>query len=250
MTEVKLKAVITGAAGGIGMAAAERFRAEGWSVTGVDIKETPAPDAFDEFVVADVSEESTWTSIGEKLNGSGLDALVSCAALQISAPLAETSPSDWDRVMAVNVRSIYLAVKALHSALKKSKGSIVSVSSVHQFATSANIAAYAASKGAVGALTRALAVELANDGIRVNAVAPGAVETDMLLDGLGRGHLAEDGVEAQLEQLASQTVMGRIGLPQEIAEALLFLADNSRSSFMTGETMVVDGGALARLSTE
>jgi len=126
----------------------------------------------------------------------------------------------------------------------------VNVSSVHAIATSANIAAYAASKGAMLALTRALAIELASNKIRVNAVLPGAVETPMLYAGLNRGHLNGEGVAELVEQLGSKHVIGRVGQPQEIAEAIYFLADGRRSSFMTGQSLVVDGGATIRLSTE
>ena len=127
---------------------------------------------------------------------------------------------------------------------------MVNVSSVYAVATSANIAAYAASKGGMLALTRALAIELARDKIRVNAVLPGAVETTMLYAGLSRGHLQGEGVAELVEQLGSKHVMGRVGQPGEIAEAIYFLADGGRSAFMTGQSLVVDGGAIARLSTE
>jgi glucose 1-dehydrogenase len=121
---------------------------------------------------------------------------------------------------------------------------------VHALQTSANIAAYAASKGGLLALTRAMAIEFARDGIRVNAILPGAVDTPMLRAGLERGHLAGQDIQMFLESLARKTVNGRVGKPEEIAQAILFLADGSQSSFMTGQALVVDGGATARLSTE
>ncbi len=126
----------------------------------------------------------------------------------------------------------------------------MNVSSVHAVATSANIAAYAASKGALLALTRALAIELALDRIRVNAVLPGAVDTPMLHAGLTCGHLQGADVQELMQALAVRTVMRRVGHPEEIAQAIVFLADDQRSSFMTGQALVVDGGAMARLSTE
>jgi NAD(P)-dependent dehydrogenase (short-subunit alcohol dehydrogenase family) len=134
--------------------------------------------------------------------------------------------------------------------MHKQGGAIVNVSSVHAVATSANIAAYAASKGALLALTRALAIELAPDNIRVNAVLPGAVDTPMLHAGLSRGHVAGADLPALMQALSKRTVMGRIGQPTEIGQTILFLADSERSSFMTGQALVVDGGATARLSTE
>jgi len=124
------------------------------------------------------------------------------------------------------------------------------VSSVHAVATSVDIAAYAASKGASMALTRAMALEFARDGIRVNAILPGAVDTQMLRDGLGRRHVQGGGIEARLEDLGRRTVMGRVGEPEEIARTILFLADGEQSPFTTGQSLIVDGGATARLSTE
>jgi NAD(P)-dependent dehydrogenase (short-subunit alcohol dehydrogenase family) len=124
------------------------------------------------------------------------------------------------------------------------------VSSVHAVATSVEIAAYAASKGGSLALTRAMALEFARDGVRVNAVLPGAVDTPMLHAGLMRGHVAGGTLEERMADLAGRTVMGRIGAPEEIARTILFLADSTQSSFMTGQSVIVDGGATCRLSTE
>jgi NAD(P)-dependent dehydrogenase (short-subunit alcohol dehydrogenase family) len=95
-----------------------------------------------------------------------------------------------------------------------------------------------------------MAIELAGDGIRVNAVLPGAVDTGMLRDGLHRGHVGDGSDDALLKELGSRTVMGRVGEPSEIAKTILFLADADQSGFMTGHAMIVDGGATIRLSTE
>ncbi len=100
------------------------------------------------------------------------------------------------------------------------------------------------------ALTRAMAIEFAADNIRVNALLPGAIDTPMLRAGLDRGHLAGGSVGMRLENLARKTVNGRVGTPEEIAKCIYFLADGSQSSFMTGQALVVDGGATAKLSTE
>ena len=180
-----------------------------------------------------------------------LNALVNNAALQIAKPLIETTVEEWDAVMAANLRSVFLGVKLAHPLLKARGGAaIVNVSSVHAIQTSANIAAYAASKGGLLALTRAMAIELAPDNIRANAVLPGAVDTPMLRAGLGRGHLGGENMQDRLDNLARKTVNGRVGTPKEIANAIYFLADNEQSSFMTGQALVIDGGATARLSTE
>jgi NAD(P)-dependent dehydrogenase (short-subunit alcohol dehydrogenase family) len=179
-----------------------------------------------------------------------LDVLVNNAAYQIAKPLIETTVEEWDLVMASNLRSVFLSAKLAHSLLKMHGAAIVNVSSVHAIQTSANIAAYAASKGGLLALTRAMAIEFAPDNIRVNAILPGAVDTPMLRAGLGRGHVGHGDMQERLDNLARKTVNGRVGTPEEIAHAIYFLADNEQSSFMTGQALVIDGGATARLSTE
>ena len=153
--------------------------------------------------------------------------------------------------MASNLRSVFLGAKLAHPFLVNAGGgAIVNVSSVHAIATSANIAAYAASKGGLLALTRAMAIEFAPQNIRVNAVLPGAVDTPMLRAGFNRGAEPGETVTDRLENLARKTVNGRVGQPSEIASTIFFLADNLQSSFMTGQALVVDGGATCRLSTE
>ena len=186
----------------------------------------------------------------EALTGT-LDAVVNNAGLQVSKPLIETTIEEWDTVMENNLRSVFVATKLAYPLLKtQGGGAIVNVSSVHAIQTSVNIAAYAASKGGLLALTRALAIEFAPDDIRVNAVLPGAVDTPMLRAGMVRGHMEGGDITARLDNLARKTVSGKIGQPEEIAHAIYFLADHCQSSFMTGQAMVIDGGATARLSTE
>ncbi len=244
--------LITGVAGGIGRATAAVFAEAGWRVVGVDRGADQAPPSVDRYIHADISDVAASRAIFEEVAaGEGrLDALVNNAAIQITKPLVETTPEEWDGVMASNLRSVYLGVRHAYPLLRVNGGAIVNVSSVHAIATSANIAAYAASKGALMALTRALAIELASDKIRVNAVLPGAVDTPMLHAGLSRGHVQGSTIEELMQGLARRTVMGRVGQPAEIGRAILFLADETLSSFVTGQSLVVDGGATARLSTE
>jgi NAD(P)-dependent dehydrogenase (short-subunit alcohol dehydrogenase family) len=250
---MKQVVLITGVAGGIGRATASTFAANGWYVIGVDHHQPDIPlPEVDTFICADVGDEDGWQQVFRQVQEQAgrLDALVNNAGLQICKPLVETTPTEWDQIMAVNLRSVYLAVRHAYPLLRNAKGSIVNISSVHAVATSAGIAAYAASKGGMQALTRALAIELAADNIRVNAVLPGAVDTPMLHAGLSRGHLETAGLNERMQELANRTVIGRIGQPFEIAESILFLADTHRSSFITGQSLLVDGGATARLSTE
>ncbi len=245
--------LITGAAGGIGRAAADLFAARGWRVIGVDRR--PPEEAFPSdglFLRADLARPQELEAVFRRARefSPELHALVNNAALQIAKPLLETSLEEWDAVMAVNLRAAFLSVKMAYPLLKAGRGAIVNVSSVHAIQTSADIAAYAASKGGLLALTRAMAIEFAPDDIRANAILPGAVDTPMLRAGLSRGHAGDGDIRQRLENLARRTVNGRVGRPEEIARAIYFLADNEQSSFMTGQALVVDGGATARLSTE
>lgn len=246
--------LITGAAGGIGRATVALFAQKGWRVIGVD--RNIFGEGFPQnglFIQSDISRAEDMESIFEKVKGfaDSLNALVNNAAMQVAKPLVQTTVEEWDSVMAANLRSVFLGVKLAHPLLKSGEGgAIVNVSSVHAVQTSANIAAYAASKGGLLALTRAMAIEFAPDNIRVNAILPGAVDTPMLRAGLGRGHVGHGDVQERLDNLARKTVNGRVGKPEEIANAIYFLADDEQSSFMTGQAMIVDGGATARLSTE
>lgn len=250
----KRSVLITGAAGGIGRATVHHFAQSGWRVIGVDRalfgEPFPQNGLYIQSDIADGENLETIFLQAQRYSGE-LHALVNNAAVQIAKPLLETSVEDWDMVMASNLRSVFLGIKLAHPLLKAAGGgAIVNVSSVHAIATSANIAAYAASKGGLLAFTRALAIEFALDNIRANAILPGAVDTPMLRAGLGRGHVQGDDILARLDNLAQKTVNGRVGQPHEIAQAIYFLADDKQSSFMTGQALVIDGGATARLSTE
>ncbi len=246
--------LITGVAGGIGRACVQLFALSGWRVIGVDrssFGEDFPEDGF--FIQADISLGDNLESIFSQVRAftGYLNVLVNNAALQVAKPLLQTSVEEWDVVMASNLRSVFLGTKLAHPLLKAAGGgAIVNVSSVHAVATSANIAAYAASKGGLLALTRAIAIEFAPDNIRANAILPGAVDTPMLRAGLSRGHIQGEDITQRLDNLAHKTVNGRVGRPEEIAHAIYFLADESQSSFMTGQALIVDGGATARLSTE
>jgi glucose 1-dehydrogenase len=237
--------LITGAAGGVGRATVELFTKKGWRVIGVDRAEFgsgfPANGLFIQADIADpVQLEAIYSQVSHFTDT--LDAVVNNAAIQIVKPLLETSAEEWDAVMASNLRTVFLGAKLAHPLLKnRGGGAFVNVSSVHAVATSPNVSSYAASKGGLLALTRSMAIEFAKDNIRVNAILPGAVNTPMLSE-----HLDQAGRES----LARKTVNGRIGKPLEIAHAIYFLADEEQSSFMTGQSILVDGGATAKLSTE
>ena len=243
-------ALITGAAKGIGLATVKAFSEAGWRVFAVDQK--AADQAFGnqiEFIQADLSSTDVVHNLGaqlqKKIDG-GLSALINNAAIQVTGSIAELKSNDWDHTMAVNLRAPYLLAQSLLPSFAN-PAAIVNVVSVHALATSADIAAYAASKGGLLTLTRSMAIEFAERGIRVNAVLPGATDTAMLREGLKRG---EASVEENRKKLEERILLRRLGTPNEIAQAIYFLADENQSSYITGQSLVVDGGATARLSTE
>ncbi len=247
--------LITGAAGGVGRATVELFIKEGWRVLAVDVKQQPelALPKPALFMHADLSVAHEVEALADSLSSEvpdGLHALINNAALQIIKSLVETTPEDWDQVHAVNLRAPYLMARAFHAALKKAQGAIVNVSSVHALATSAQIGAYASAKGGLLALTRSMAIEFAEDGIRANAVLPGATDTPMLAAGLDRGSAKGAKIEARKADLAEKILLKRLAAPEEIARVIYFLADSRQSSYITGQSLVADGGVLARLSSE
>ncbi len=244
--------LITGVSSGIGSATAELFAQEGWHVIGISRRKMNTPTGVHHYISGDISNAYDIKRIFDEIENEegSIDSLINNAGIQICKPLIETSVEEWDATFNTNVRSMFLCVRNAYPLMRKLGGSIVNVSSVHSVATSANIAAYAASKGAIVALTRAMAIELACDHIRVNAVLPGAVDTPMLRAGLNRGHLEGDAYTEQIQQLCKRHISGRVGHPEEIGQAILFLSEREKSSFITGQTLVIDGGALAKLSTE
>lgn len=236
--------LITGSSGGIGEAICCKFKQEGWIVVGIDIN-LPKHNYNDHFIQVDLLDK-TFT---DKIDLDKLDCLVNCAAMQLNSKLVDMKVDDWSNIMDCNARAIYLLSKKVHPLLKESKGNIVNISSVHAIATSESISAYAAAKGAVYVLTRAMALEFAHDDVRVNSVAPGATNTEMLRNSMMNRN-PEKSLDEILKEMGKKHPLNRIGEPDEIAEAVYFLADNDKSSFITGHQLVVDGGVTCRLSTE
>jgi glucose 1-dehydrogenase len=230
-------AVVTGALGGIGTAVCDHLEELGWNVIGTDRFASDRPGA----VRLDMSDGAAIDSVLGALPH--VDGLVNNAAIQLFRPLVETEMDEWDNVADVNLRAPWLCVKALHHQLAASHGAVVNIASVHAIATSLSIGAYATMKGGLTAFTRAAALELAEHGIRVNSVLPGAIDTPALRAGLDRREEAEEG-------LIARTPLHRIGSPHEVATVVAFLLDNERSGFVTGAALPVDGGVLARLSSE
>jgi len=243
MTDRTRVMLITGAAGGIGSATVHYFTEKGWQVIGVDRNEFGGQfPASGLFIQANIANPADIEIIYQKAFAFSpvLDAVVNNAAVQVSKPLVETSVEEWDEVIASNLRSVFLGAKLAYPMFKQAGGgALVNVSSVHAIATSANIAAYAASKGGLLALTRAMAIEFAHDNIRVNAILPGAIRTDMF-DSIIPPGVDREAFYAEMGKVFSP--MQRMGTPDDIAGAALFLA-SGLSGYVTGDRLLVGGGS-------
>ena len=225
--------VITGGSRGIGKAAVELFAARGDRVYFLYEKEHEKAAALAEAtgaaaICCDVADRAAVLSTFEKLPD--VDILICNAGIMDFAPINMLPEERWDRIFDVNVKGVYNCVcGALPGFLRKQKGSIVTVSSMWGQVGASCEAAYSATKGAVIALTKALAKELGPSGIRVNCVAPGVILTDMCAE------LAPE----TLAELAQDSCVGRNGTPEDVAKAMAYLAD---ADFITGEILAVNGG--------
>jgi NAD(P)-dependent dehydrogenase (short-subunit alcohol dehydrogenase family) len=236
-------ALITGAARGIGLAVARRFLADGFDVALLDIegdllaKSASAlakPDAT-LAVTCDVSDANAVASAVSKVERrfGRLDVLVNNAGVAVFAPLMETSDADWSRVLAVNLTGPFLCTKAAVPLMRQhGGGAIVNITSISGLRASTLRSAYGSSKAGLAHLTKQLAVELAELGIRVNGVAPGPVDTAMAK----AVHSAE--IRADYHDAIP---LNRYGLEDELAEAIFFLCSD-RASYITGQILAVDGG--------
>ena len=231
-------ALVTGAGSGIGAAVARRLAEAGGTVVGGDLR----TDAIEPPVVAielDVRDEAAVVRAVDRTDElGGIDILVNVAGVGSTTNAPETSLEVWDEVMAVNAGGTFLTCKhAIPRMAARGQGAIVNVASVAGLVGLRNRAAYCASKGAVIALTRALAVDHVGDGIRVNAVCPGTVDTPWVR------RLVEE-VGESLDALRARQPIGRLGTPEEIADAVLYLAGDA-AAFVTGTALVIDGGLTA-----
>jgi NAD(P)-dependent dehydrogenase (short-subunit alcohol dehydrogenase family) len=251
-------ALVTGGASGIGKATAWRLAAGGAQVvicgrraeaveatvaegTGAGLALAGRP--ADVTVGAEMADLVAFAA--ERFGG--LDILVNNAGVGTFGSVVETSEEDWRAAMAINLDGVFLASKhAIPALRRRGGGAIVNVASVHSFSTIGPRIAYVTSKTALLGLTRGMALNHAADGIRVNAVCPGPIETPMLRDSWARmfpGKSPDDVLAAQGKKLP----LGRIGRPEDIAEAVAFLA-SARAAFITGADLKVDGGLLALLA--
>jgi NAD(P)-dependent dehydrogenase (short-subunit alcohol dehydrogenase family) len=240
-------ALVTGAATGIGRATAGRLAEEGATVVAAIAGEEQAPAvaAFDA-VVLDVRSEAHWDRVvaGIEARHGGLDILVNNAGIHRPGGALETTRDLWEEVMAVNLWGTFLGCRTAIPALRRrgdGRGAIVNLCSINALTGVPGAAAYSASKGGVLALTRALAMEHAGDGIRVNCVCPGPVGTPIIEAIIGR---APDPGAARAA-IAAKQPMGRMAAPEEVAAVIAFLASGD-ASYMTGLAIPVDGGRSIR----
>jgi NAD(P)-dependent dehydrogenase (short-subunit alcohol dehydrogenase family) len=235
-------AIVTGAASGIGDAALRRLREDGLPVVGVDLADG-AQDERTGWVRGDVAASSTWESVGTLLAERGWHAatLVTAAACVKVGTLLELGSEAWARTLDVNVMGLVLAARAvLPGMIARRAGSIVTVGSIDSMQAEQGMAAYCASKGAIVQIARALALDHARDGIRVNCVSPGVTDTPLF-----RQHLATArDPEKLLDVRRERNPMGRLLAPDEIAAAIAFLASPAASG-ITGANILVDAGLTA-----
>ncbi len=241
-------AIITGAGAGIGRASALLFAQEGARIAAVDLNLASAQDVVDEIGVsdralalqADVSlAHDVHRVVQSVLSAFGrIDILFNNAGLVPHGKIHQTTEAEWDRTMAVNLKSMYLMChKVIPIFQQQGGGVILGTSSAAAFRSVVDRAAYSASKGAVVALTKSMALDYVRDNIRVNCICPGTVDTPSL-----RGRLAAfpDPVEARKQFIARQP-MGRLGTAEEVAQAALYLVSDD-AAFITGTALSIDGG--------
>lgn len=251
--------IVTGGSAGIGRGAAEAFAEQGASVVVHGLTEANVAETVDAIVAAggtavgvhgDVADEATHRRAVEvALAAFGrIDHLVTSAGIQTYGDAETTTPADLDRVYAVNVRGTFLAVHTAIAEIRKNQGTITLISSVQGVATQNNVVGYTMTKGALNAMARALAVDEAAYGVRVNALLPGSVDTPMLRTSATEwSDGTPEGAEQVIAGWGRMHALGRVGKPREIGNVCSFLASD-QASFITGAEIRVDGGLLARIA--
>ncbi len=230
-------AVITGGAQGIGRATALYLQQKGFQVVVADVEDIELPEI--RFVQADVSSEKDVRHLMQTVqeNYGRLDALVNNVGIGINKPIAALSLDEWNRVLAVNLTSVFLCSKHAETHLRASKGAVVNIASSRALMSEANAEAYSASKGGVVALTHALAISLGPE-VRVNCVSPGWIETrDWQM-------LKQEVIHSEADK--KQHPVGRVGQPKDIA-ALVYYLLSEESGFITGQNFVIDGGMTKKM---
>lgn len=240
--------VITGGGSGIGRACALKFSAEGANVVIADINEEGAAATASRILASggksiavrtNVAEPGSVASLVEKTirQYGQIHALINSAAIQINKTIEDTSLEEWNAQMAINVGGIFLCSKLFLPHLKATRGSIVSLSSVNGYFAEPSCAGYCATKAAIIGLTKAMAIDHGHEGIRVNCICPGYIDT-----GLAEGYFQSQSDPAKARSEAGKLhALWRIGKAEEVAQVAVFLASDD-ASFVTGSAYVVDGG--------
>jgi NAD(P)-dependent dehydrogenase (short-subunit alcohol dehydrogenase family) len=238
-------AIVTGAAGGIGSATVALLREAGARVVAEDLD--PAVNELEADDVAalqgDAAQAQTARAAVElaKARFGQLDVIVNNAGRFLLKPIVETTDDEWDALMLTNVRSVFVHCReGLPHLIASDRGAIVNVSSISGVVGLPAQGAYCATKGAIAQITRQLAIEHAGDGVRVNAIAPGAVDTSFVDKALGTGPDPQ-----RHQEIAAAHPIGRMATPEEIARMMVFLASPA-AGFMTGAIVMADGGYTAR----
>ena len=244
--------IVTGGAKGIGEGCVQKFLDAKATVTSFDLDEVSLKSQSSKYSnlesrfssqLVDVSNEvQVAAAISKVLALHGrIDALINCAGIQTYGSVTDTTEEVWDKTFNVNVKSMFLTAKYVAPIMIAQKsGSIVNISSVQSLMSQKTVVAYAASKGAINALTRASAIDLAIDNVRVNAILPGSVYTPMLRTS-AEMHRGEKSLEEVLSDWGAGHPLGRIAKSSEIGDLAVFLASNE-SAFITGQSIVIDGG--------
>ncbi len=230
-------AVITGAASGIGEQCALRFKREGAEVFGIDVQK-PADDLKIEFREVDVRDEDAVRAAVEAAveRFSRIDVVVNAAGVAGGGPVHELDVADWDRVLDINLKGTFLFCKhVVRAMMGQGSGSIINIASIEGLEALAGASAYNASKGGVVLLTKEMSLDYGPQGVRVNCICPGMIDTPMT------AALKSPGAEHTRDTFREYHSLGRFGKPEEIAAAALFLASDD-ASFVHGSALVVDGG--------
>jgi NAD(P)-dependent dehydrogenase (short-subunit alcohol dehydrogenase family) len=245
-------AIVTGAASGIGLASAFSFAREGARVVIVDVNREQGEQAVRKiiaegreavFACADVSREAVVSQVvaDTVARWERIDILFNNAGVVLVKPLEETTEAEWDRLMAINVKAAFLAIKHVVPHMRRGGGGVIlNTGSIASFVGQLNTPAYTTSKGAIALLTKSLALDYGRDGIRVNCLCPGITDTPMLREHLGDGPEGEVKIRGRL----SRVPLGALLKPEDVARAALYLVSDD-SAGITGITHIVDGGLLS-----
>jgi len=240
--------IVTGGAYGIGRAIVRRFASAGYDAAIFDVDEQRGRELEAEvgpamFVRCDVREDASVRAAVDAVRSKWprIDVLVNNAGIEYYHPADQYTNEEWDAVVNTNLRGAWLLSRECMPDLRRTRGTIINIASIQGIATEPGVAPYAATKAGLMALTRGMALDFAADGVRVNAICPGAVLTGMMEKYLAQ----ESDPGAMIQKMSEATPLGRIGQPEDIAGAVWFLASED-ASWITGASLVVDGGALAR----